>query len=44
MAKLLNVMIETSGIKIFVRWHPDAVVTAYGPMTYVIEFLKAMVY
>ena len=33
--------VETFGGKIFVRWDPDAAVTAYGPVTYFIEFLKA---
>jgi hypothetical protein len=33
--------VETFGGKIFVRWDPDAAVTALGPVTYFIEFLKA---
>jgi hypothetical protein len=33
--------VDTFGGKVFVRWDPDAAVTAYGPVTYFIEFLKA---
>jgi hypothetical protein len=33
--------VETFGGRVFVRWDPDAAVTAYGPVTYFIEFLKA---
>lgn len=33
--------VETFGGKIFVRWDPDAAVTAFGPVSYFIEFLKA---
>jgi len=32
--------VETFGGKIFVRWDPEAKVTAFGPVTYFIEFLK----
>ena len=32
--------VETFGGKIFVRWDPAARVTAFGPVTYFIEFLK----
>ena len=32
--------IDTLGGKVFVRWDPDADVTAFGPATYFIEFLK----
>ena len=32
--------VETFGGKVFVRWDPDAAVTAFGPVTYFIEFLK----
>src|SRR5258708_35651696 len=32
--------LETLGGKVFVRWDPDAAVTAFGPVTYFIEFLK----
>jgi hypothetical protein len=33
--------VDTLGGKVFVRWDPDAAVTAFGPVTYFIEFLKA---
>jgi hypothetical protein len=33
--------VETFGGKVFVRWDADAAVTAFGPLTYFIEFLKA---
>ena len=33
--------VDTFGGKVFVRWDPDAAVTAFGPVTYFIEFLKA---
>ncbi len=33
--------VDTLGGKVIVRWDPDAAVTAFGPMTYFIEFLKA---
>jgi Transposase DDE domain group 1 len=32
--------VETVGGKLFVRWDPDAAVTAYGPVAYFLEFLK----
>jgi len=32
--------VDTLGGKVFVRWDPDAAVTAFGPVTYFIEFLK----
>jgi hypothetical protein len=32
--------VDTFGGKIFVRWDPDALVTAFGPVSYFIEFLK----
>jgi DDE family transposase len=32
--------VDTFGGKIFVQWDPDAAVTAFGPVTYFIEFLK----
>ena len=32
--------LDTLGGKIFVRWDADAAVTAFGPVTYFIEFLK----
>ncbi|MGH8399214.1 MAG: transposase [Gammaproteobacteria bacterium] len=32
--------VETFGGKIFVRWDAEAEVTAFGPVTYFIEFLK----
>ena len=32
--------VETFGGRVFVRWDPDAAVTAFGPVTYFIEFLK----
>ena len=32
---------DTFGGKIFVRWDPEAKVTAFGPVTYFIEFLKS---
>src|SRR3954464_3427708 len=32
--------VDTFGGKIFVRWDPDANVTAFGPAAYFIEFLK----
>jgi len=33
--------VETFGGRVFVRWDPDAAVTAFGPVSYFIEFLKA---
>src|SRR5205823_950924 len=33
--------VETFGGKIFVRWDPDAAVTAFAPVAYFVEFLKA---
>lgn len=33
--------VETFGGRVFVRWDPEAAVTAFGPVTYFIEFLKA---
>ena len=33
--------VDTVGGKVFVRWDPDAAVTAFGPVTYFVEFLKA---
>jgi hypothetical protein len=33
--------VETFGGKVFVRWDPDAAVTALAPVTYFIEFLRA---
>src|SRR3974377_1400429 len=33
--------VETFGGKVFVRWDPEAAVTAFGPVSYFIEFLKA---
>ena len=33
--------VETFGGKVFVRWDPDAEVTAFAPVAYFIEFLKA---
>lgn len=35
-----NSAVDTFGGKIFVRWDPEAAVTAFGPLTYLIEFLK----
>ena len=32
--------VETFGGKVFVRWDPDAEVTAFAPVAYFIEFLK----
>jgi hypothetical protein len=32
--------VDTFGGKVFVRWDADAAVTAFGPVTYFIEFLK----
>jgi DDE family transposase len=32
--------VDTLGGKVFVRWDPDAAVTAFGPVAYFIEFLK----
>src|SRR4051812_48386591 len=32
--------VDTFGGKVFVRWDPDANVTAFGPAAYFIEFLK----
>jgi len=32
--------VDTLGGKVFVRWDPEAAVTAFGPVTYFIEFLK----
>ena len=32
---------ETFGGKLYVRWDPDAAVTAMGPVVYFVEFLKA---
>lgn len=32
--------VETFGGKVFVRWDPDAAVTAFAPVAYFIEFLK----
>jgi len=32
--------VDTFGGKVHVRWDPDAAVTAFGPVTYFIEFLK----
>jgi hypothetical protein len=33
--------VDTFGGKVFVRWDPGAAVTAFGPVTYFLEFLKA---
>jgi hypothetical protein len=33
--------VETFGGKVFVRWDPDAQVTAFAPVAYFIEFPKA---
>jgi hypothetical protein len=33
--------VDTFGGKVFVRWDPDAAVTAFAPVTYFLEFLKA---
>lgn len=33
--------VDTFGGKVYVRWDPDAAVTAFGPVTYFIEFLKS---
>ena len=33
--------VETFGGKVFVRWDADAEVTAFAPVAYFIEFLKA---
>ncbi len=33
--------VETFGGKVFVRWDPDAAVTAFAPVAYFLEFLKA---
>lgn len=33
--------VETFGGKVFVRWDADAAVTAFAPVTYFLEFLKA---
>lgn len=33
--------VETLGGKVFVRWDADAAVTAFAPVTYFLEFLKA---
>ncbi|MGH8378400.1 MAG: transposase [Gammaproteobacteria bacterium] len=33
--------VETFGGKVFVRWDADAAVTAFAPVTYLVEFLKA---
>jgi hypothetical protein len=35
-----NSAVDTFGGKVFVRWDPEAAVTAFGPVTYLIEFLK----
>ena len=35
-----SLAVETFGGKVFVRWDPDAAVTAFGPVAYFIEFLK----
>lgn len=32
--------VDTFGGKVFVRWDPEAAVTAFGPVSYFIEFLK----
>jgi hypothetical protein len=32
--------VDSLGGKVFVRWDADAAVTAFGPVTYFIEFLK----
>lgn len=32
--------VDTFGGKIFVRWDPEAAVTAFGPVSYFIDFLK----
>lgn len=32
--------VDTFGGKVFVRWDPDAAVTAFGPVAYFVEFLK----
>jgi hypothetical protein len=32
--------VDTFGGKVFVRWDPDAAVTAFAPVTYFLEFLK----
>ena len=32
--------VDTLGGKIFVRWDPEAAVTAFGPVSYFIDFLK----
>jgi hypothetical protein len=33
--------VETFGGKVFVRWDAEAAVTAFAPVTYFLEFLKA---
>jgi hypothetical protein len=33
--------VETFGGRVFVRWDPEAAVTACAPVTYFLEFLKA---
>jgi len=33
--------VETFGPKVFVRWDREAAVTAFGPVTCFIEFLKS---
>jgi len=35
-----NSAVGTFGGKIFVRWDPEAAVTAFGPVSYFIDFLK----
>src|SRR3954471_18812513 len=32
--------VDTFGGKLFIRWDPDGLVTAFGPVSYFIEFLK----
>src|SRR5271169_6217451 len=39
-AERSSATVDTLGGKVFVRWDPDAAVTAFGPVAYFIEFLK----
>ena len=39
-AERSSTAVDTPGGKVFVRWDPDAAVTAFGPIAYFIEFLK----
>jgi hypothetical protein len=36
--------VDTFGGKIFVRWDPEAAVTAFGPVSYFIDFSRRMGY